>query len=101
MYQFNKNNQAFGVINGTCGSVPKGNWRGKKEAIDWQKENHPLPKRKRLRKSVSSDNNQSSKLESSTSDVPCDDGPKCKQDKPGSSVPCDECNQDESDSSVM
>ena len=43
--QFCKNSQALRVINGTCGNVSKGNCRGSKYAIDWEKENRPLPKR--------------------------------------------------------
>ena len=45
--QFCKNSQALRVINGTCGNVSKGNCRGSKYSIDWEKENRPLPKRRR------------------------------------------------------
>ena len=47
MEQFCKGTQAFRVINGTCGSVKRGNCKGNKSAINWEKENCPLPKRKR------------------------------------------------------
>jgi len=49
MEQFCKGTQAFRVINGTCGSVMRGNCKGNKAAIDWEQENCPLPKRKRHR----------------------------------------------------
>lgn len=71
--QFCKNTQALRVINGTCGSVSKGNCRGKKEGIDWQKENQPLPKRKRVRLNKT----PSSKLD--TSNTPPDNDPKWSQ----------------------
>ena len=45
--QFCKNSGALRVINGTCGDVSKGNCRGSKYTIDWEKENRPLPKRRR------------------------------------------------------
>ena len=47
MEQFCKGTQAFRVINGTCGSVKRGNCKGNNTTIDWEKENCPLPKRKR------------------------------------------------------
>jgi len=47
MEQFCKGTQAFRVINGTCGSVRRGNCKGNKTKIDWERENCPLPKRKR------------------------------------------------------
>ena len=49
MQQFCKGSQALRIINGTCGFVSKGNCRGNKTSVDWEKENRPLPRRKRLR----------------------------------------------------
>ena len=49
MQQFCSGTQALRVINGTCGSVSRGNCRGNKSIIDWEKESQPLAKRKRIR----------------------------------------------------
>ena len=49
MQQFCKGSQALRIINGTCGSVSRGNCRGNKTSIDWEQENRPIPKRKRHR----------------------------------------------------
>ena len=47
---FCKNTQALRVINSVCGNVPKGNCRGRKQAVDMEMENKPLSKRRRVRK---------------------------------------------------
>jgi len=47
--EFCKNTQALRVINSVCGSVSKGNCRGRKQLIDLEKENKPLAKRQRHR----------------------------------------------------
>ena len=51
---FCKNTQALRVVNSVCGSVPRGNCRGSKDSqcqlITEDKENEPLPKRKRSHK---------------------------------------------------
>ena len=49
MQQFCSGTQALRVVNGTCGSVSRGNCRGNKSIIDWKKESQPLSKRKRIR----------------------------------------------------
>ena len=49
MQQFCSGTQALRVIDGTCGSVSRGNCRGNKSIIDWEKESQPLAKRKRIR----------------------------------------------------
>ena len=51
--EFCKNTQALRVINSVCGSVSKGNCRGRKQPIDLEKENKPLAKRRRHRKKKS------------------------------------------------
>lgn len=48
--EFCKNTQALRVVNSVCGSVAKGNCRGRKQSIDLGKENKPLAKRRRNRK---------------------------------------------------
>ena len=45
--QFCKNTQALRVINGVCGNVSKSNCRGNKTSIGREKENCPLPKRRK------------------------------------------------------
>ena len=46
--QFCKNSQALRVVNSVCGHIPRGNCRGRKESIDWEQENRPLPKRRKV-----------------------------------------------------
>ena len=52
MAEFCKNTQALRVINSVCGDVSRGNCRGNKcvHSLDIEKENIPLPKRKRFHK---------------------------------------------------
>ena len=52
MQQFCKNTQALRVINSSCAHVARGNCRGRKETINWEKENKPLPKRRKSKTSV-------------------------------------------------
>ena len=47
---FVKNTQALQVINSVAGDVPKGNCRGRKNKINVEEENIPLPKRRRKHK---------------------------------------------------
>ena len=47
--EFCKNTQALRVINSVCGTVSKGNCRGRKQPVDLEKENKPLAKRRRHR----------------------------------------------------
>ena len=47
--EFCKNTQALRVVNSVCGTVAKGNCRGRKQSIDLEKENKPLAKRRRHR----------------------------------------------------
>ena len=49
MEQFCKGMQAFQIINSTCGFVRRGNCKGNKIKIDWERENCPLPKQKRCK----------------------------------------------------
>ena len=49
MQEFCNGSQALRIINGTRGSVSKGNCRGNKTPVDWEQENRPIPRRKRLR----------------------------------------------------
>ena len=51
--EFCKNTQALRVVNSVCGSVSKGNCRGRKQPIDLEKENKPLKKRRRHREKKS------------------------------------------------
>ena len=49
--EFLKNTNALRVISNVCGNVSRGNCRGShKEEVDHQKENTPLPKRRRFHK---------------------------------------------------
>ena len=48
--EFVKNTNALRVIDTVCGNVSRGNCRGNKESFDTQKENTPLPKRRRYHK---------------------------------------------------
>ena len=49
--EFCKNTQALRVINSACQNVSRGNCRGNRgQSIDWEKENTPLPKRRRTHK---------------------------------------------------
>ena len=48
--EFCKNTQALRVINSACTNVPHGNSRGHRSSLDLEKENMPLPKRKRPHK---------------------------------------------------
>ena len=48
--EFCKNTQALRVINTVCGEVSKGNCRGNTRSLDTEKENKPLPKRRRHHK---------------------------------------------------
>ena len=51
VYDFCKNTQVLRVTNSVCGHVPRGNSRGSKHSLNnEQKENKPLPKRRRERK---------------------------------------------------
>ena len=59
-----KNTQALRVINSVCGYVPKGNYRGRKQAVDMEMENKPLPKCHRVQKK--SKCKQSSSISSDT-----------------------------------
>ena len=47
--EFCKNSQALKVVNSICGSVSKGNCRGKKQSIDVELESRPLRKRCRAK----------------------------------------------------
>lgn len=67
--QFCKNSQALRVINGTCGNVSKGNCRGSKYAIDWEKESCPLPKRRRNAVSTSKQNCEKVEAEPSSQNI--------------------------------
>ena len=48
--EFVKNTNALRVIDTVCGNVSRGNCRGNKESFDREKENTPLPKRRRYHK---------------------------------------------------
>ena len=60
--EFCKNTQALRVVNSVCGTVAKGNCRGRKQSIDLEKENKPLAKRRRHRKKKSKSNRISEDL---------------------------------------
>ena len=68
--QFCKNSQALRVVNSVCGHVPRGNCRGRKESIDWEQENRPLPKRRKSQpsiiKHISSSSDQAKSLKKSS-----------------------------------
>ena len=51
--EFCKNTQALRVINSVCGSISKGNCRGRKQLLDLEKENKPLAKCRRHREKKS------------------------------------------------
>ena len=38
VFEFRKNTQALQVINTVCGDVPRGNYRGNKSDIDWERD---------------------------------------------------------------
>lgn len=55
VHQFCSNSQALRVINGTCATVSKGNCRGRKNIINWEQENRPLSKRRKVKMNQSSE----------------------------------------------
>ena len=72
--EFCKNTQALRVVNSVCGTVAKGNCRGRKQSIDLEKENKPLAKRRRHRKKKSKSNRISEDLaDALTASVPTEE----------------------------
>lgn len=73
--EFCKNTQALRVINSVCGSVSKGNCRGRKQSINLDKENKPLTKRRRHRQKKSKGDGISNDLTNDlTASIPVENG---------------------------
>ena len=77
--EFCKNTQALRVVNSVCGSVFKGNCRGRKQPIDLEKENKPLTKRRRHREKKSKSGRISKDhVDALTASIPTEKGSECE-----------------------